>query len=183
MRLVRSAVQLYSEQGYEATTVAQIAVGAGLTKATFFRHFPDKREVLFAGQEEFSALLAAGIAAAPAEASVLDAVAAGLVAVTATFTPEQHEFGPRLAAAVAGSPELKERDALKAVGLAVAVSDALVARGVPDATARLAGEMGVLAFKNGYGRWSDDDHGDAERLTWHTLAALEDLRAAAASLS
>ena len=51
-RLVRAAVDLFTEQGYDATTVTQIADRAGgLTKTTFFRHFPDKREVLFAGQE------------------------------------------------------------------------------------------------------------------------------------
>lgn len=182
MRLVRAALDLCSEQGYEATTVAQIAQRARLTKATFFRYFPDKREVLFAGQEEHSALLAAGIGGAPADASPLDAVAAGLRAVTAGFTPEQHAFAPCLAGVVAASPELRERDALKGVGLAAAIADALTARGVPYPTAHLAGEVGVIAFKRGFARWAEDDRDHADRLTRHTLSALEDLRAAAASL-
>jgi AcrR family transcriptional regulator len=56
--MVLAAVDLFTEQGYDATTVAQIAERAGVTKSTFFRHFPDKREVLVAGQEVLSQLLA-----------------------------------------------------------------------------------------------------------------------------
>ena len=181
-RLVVAAVDLCSEQGYDATTVAQIAQQAGLTKATFFRHFPDKREVLFAGQEEHSALLAAGIGAAPRGAAPLEAVVAGLDALAASFAPEQRAFGPRLRAAVASSTELQERDALKSVGLAAAITDALLARGVPDPTARLAGELGVLALKQGYARWSETGQDDGIPLASQMRSALEDLRAATASL-
>src|SRR5690349_20436113 len=77
-RLVVAAVELFTEQGYDATTVAEIAARAGVTKSTFFRHFPDKREVLVAGQATLARLLAEGIAEAPATAMPLDAVAAGL---------------------------------------------------------------------------------------------------------
>ena len=96
--------------------------------------------------------------------------------------PANRELGPRIKAAVAASTELQERDALKTVGLAAAVTAALVARGVPDPTAHLAGELGVLAFKRGYARWSEGDPADASGLAQHALAALEDLRTATASL-
>lgn len=182
MRLVRAAIDLCSEQGYEATTVARIAERAGLTKATFFRHFPDKREVLFAGQEEHSALLATGITAAPADASPLEAVASGLRTLTESFTPEQRQFGPRIDRAVATSSELQERDALKSAGLAAAMTAALVARGVPGSTALLAGELGVLAVKQGFARWGAGDRDDVDEFTRHALAALDELRTAAASL-
>src|SRR6266536_5529080 len=110
-RLVRAALELFTEQGYDATTVNQIAERAGgLTKMTFFRHFPDKREVLFAGQDTHSRLLADGIATAPDSATPLQAVTAALDAATVTFTPDQREFGPRLQAVIAGNPELRERD-------------------------------------------------------------------------
>ena len=151
-RLVVAAVDLFTEQGYDATTVAQIAERAGVTRSTFFRYFSDKREVLVAGQETLSRLLAEGIAEAPAGASPLEAVAAGLQRVSSEMGPMNRELGPRLKAAVAASTELQERDALKSVGLAAAMTAALVARGVPDATAHLAAELGVLAFKRGYAR-------------------------------
>ena len=93
------------------------------------------------------------------------------------------ELGPSLKAAVAASAELQERDALKSVSLATAMTAALVARGVPDPTAHLAAEMGVLAFKQGYTEWSNDDRNAENELAHHTLAALAELRAASAVLS
>jgi AcrR family transcriptional regulator len=180
-RLVVAAVDLFAEQGYDATTVAQIAERAGVTKSTFFRHFPDKHELLAAGQQTLSRLLAEGIAEAPEGATPLEAVAAGLERASNAMGPMNRELGPRLKAAVAANVELQERDALKNVGLAAAMIDALSARDVPDAIARLAAELGVLAFKQGYAQWLQTN--DDATLVPYTLAALEDLRAASQSLT
>ncbi|WP_239514389.1 TetR/AcrR family transcriptional regulator [Streptosporangium sp. 'caverna'] len=177
-----AAVDLFTEQGYDATTVAQIAERAGVTKSTFFRHFPDKRELLVAGQETLSRLLAEGIAEAPGNASPLEAVAAGLERASSAMGSMSRELAPRLKAAVAASAELQERDALKSVSLAAAMTTALIARGVPDPTAALAGELGVLAFKRGYVVWSESDRGAEDELAGYALAALDELRAASASL-
>ena len=65
-----AAIELFDEQGYEATTVAEIAERAGLTKRTFFRYFSDKREVLFSGSQELQRLWLEGLAAAPAQGPV-----------------------------------------------------------------------------------------------------------------
>ena len=181
-RLVVAAVDLFTELGYDATTVAQIAERAGVTKSTFFRHFPDKRELLVAGQETLGRLLTEGIAEAPGNASPLEAVAAGLERASTAMGPVSRELAPRLKAAVASSAELQERDALKSVGLAAAMTTALIARGVPDPTAHLAGELGVLAFKRGYTEWSEGDREAENELAHYTLAALDELRAASASL-
>src|SRR5580658_7492095 len=139
-RMVLAAVDLFTEQGYDVTTVAQIAERAGVTKSTFFRHFADKRELLVAGQEALSRLLTEGIAEAPPTASPLDAVAAGLDRASSAMGPMNRELGPRLKAAIATSAELQERDALKSVGLAAAMTSALQVRGVPDPVAQLASE-------------------------------------------
>jgi AcrR family transcriptional regulator len=181
-RLVLAAVDLFNEQGYDATTVTQIADRAGVTKSTFFRHFSDKRELLVAGQETLSKLLADGIAEAPASATPLEAVAAGLERASSAMGPANRELGARLRAAVAASTELQERDALKSVGLAAAMTEALIARRVPEPTAHLAGELGVLAFKRGYAQWSEGDQNDTTGLAPHALAALADLRTAATHL-
>jgi AcrR family transcriptional regulator len=181
-RLVVAAVDLFTEQGYDATTVAQIAERAGTTKSTFFRYFPDKRELLVAGQETLSRLLAEGIAEAPEGASPLEAVAAGLALASSAMGPINRELGPRLKAAVAASAELQARDALKSVGLAAAMTTALIARGVPGPVAHLAGELGVLAFKQGYAEWSGADRHEDDELATLTIAALNELRMATASL-
>ena len=181
-RLIVAAVDLFTEQGYDATTVAQIAARAGVTNSTFFRHFPGKREILVAGQETLSRLLVEGIAEAPESASPLEAVAAGLERASGAMGPVNRDLGPRIRAAVAASTELQERDALKSVGLAAAMTAALLARGVPGPTAHLAGELGVLALKRGYAQWSESKRDDTKGLAHHALAALDDLRTATASL-
>jgi AcrR family transcriptional regulator len=181
-RLVVAAVDLFTEQGYDDTTVTEIAERAGVTKSTFFRYFPDKRDILVAGQETLSLLLAEGIAEAPADSSPLEAVTVGLERVSDAMGTLNRELGPRMKAAIAASAELRERAVLKSVGLASAMATALVARGVPEATAQLAAELGVLAFSLGYAEWSDTDRASDNDLAHYALAALNDLRAAAASL-
>ncbi|MEU7183191.1 TetR/AcrR family transcriptional regulator [Streptomyces celluloflavus] len=181
-RLVVAAVDLFTEQGYDATTVAQIAERAGVTKSTFFRHFPDKRELLVAGQETLSRLLTEGIAEAPGCATPLEAVAAGLVRASSAMGPVNRELAPRVKAAVAASAELQERDTLKTVSLAAAMTAALAARGLPDPTAALASELGVLAFKRGFAQWSEGDRDGKDELAGYVLASLDELRAVSASL-
>ncbi|MHC3467099.1 TetR/AcrR family transcriptional regulator [Streptomyces sp. 7R007] len=179
-RLVRAAIDLFAEQGYDNTAVAQIADRAGLTKTTFFRHFRDKREVLFAGQDVHGRLLADGIAEAPEGATPLAAVAAGLDALTASFTPEQREFGPRLQEVIAANAELRERAVFKRASLAEAASEALRKRAVPEPVAGIAAELGVLAFHLAFTRWCEPA---CERtLTDLARTELDRLHAATAAL-
>ncbi|HEY0117221.1 MAG TPA: helix-turn-helix domain-containing protein [Cellulomonas sp.] len=171
-RLVTSALQLFSEQGYDQTTVAQIAERAGLTKSTFFRHFPDKRDVLAAGQQTLSRLLVEGITGAPVDATPLGAVSAGLERIARSMTPLNRQLAPQVQAAIATSAELQERDQLKQVGMAAATADALRARGVPAATAAVAAELGMLAFKESFAAWVSGDDDDLAELTRSALARL-----------
>ena len=175
-----AAVDLFAEQGYDETTVAQIAERAGVTRSTFFRYFPDKRDVLAAGQETLSRLLTEGIAAAPADATPLQAVGGGLARSATAMGPMNRELAPRLRAVIAANAELRQRDAVKGVGMAAAMSDALVARGITEPVAQLAAEIGLLAFRRGFARWVELDPGaDLAPLLLTELAAL---RAAAAHL-
>ncbi len=118
----------------------------------------------------------------PDSPRLLDHFAAGLRRVSSAMGPMNRELGPRMKAAVAASAELQERDARKSVSLAAAMTTALVARGVPDPTAHLAGELGVLAFKRGYAESSEGERDAEDELAQYTLAALDELRAASASL-
>jgi AcrR family transcriptional regulator len=179
-RLVRAALDLFTEQGYDATTVSQIAERAGVTKMTFFRHFPDKREVLFAGQEIHSRILADAIAAAPGPATPVQAVGAALDALAATFTDERREFAARLLPVIAAHSELRERSAFKHIGLTQAIGEALEKRGVPELTASLAAELGMRAFDRAFSQWADP--ASRQTLTDLTRQALAELRAATAAL-
>ncbi|UFS57516.1 TetR/AcrR family transcriptional regulator [Subtercola endophyticus] len=179
-RFVVAALQLFSDQGYDNTTVAEIADRAGLTKSTFFRHFSDKREVLAAGQETLSKLLAEGITAAPADATPLGAVEAGLQHAAEAMTEFNRELAPRLAAVIATSRELQERNALKQVGMAAAMADALTKRGASESVATTAAELGVLAFKDAFAEWTAE--GNVHELSELTRASLDRLRTAVTQL-
>jgi len=180
--LVVAAVDLFTEQGYDTTTVAQIAERAGVTRSTFHRHFTDKREVLAAGQETLSRLLAEGINDAPVGATPLQAVGVGLERAAESMGPANRALGPRIKAAVAASIELQERATLKNIGLAASMRAALIARGVPDPTAHLAAELGALAFKQGYDEWSGTQGADEAGLAQFTLNALTELHKATTTL-
>ncbi|MBB4689005.1 TetR/AcrR family transcriptional regulator [Amycolatopsis jiangsuensis] len=156
-RLVRAALELFTEQGYEKTTVVEIAERARLTKSTFFRHFPDKREVLFAGQDVLAQLLSDGVADAPGSATPFEMLAAALEAVAGAFPEERRSFGPRLRAVIGGNPELQERNAQKSARLGAAIEDGLARRGLPEVTAGLAAQLGTFVLGRAYAEWSDPD--------------------------
>jgi len=155
-----AALDLFEERGYEHTSVIDIAQRTGLAKSTFFRHFPDKREVLFGG-ETMAARVIEAIAAAPVTATPLEAVADALDAVgREAFTTARREFIARRRAVIAANPELQEREALKGLGLTAAMTGALERRGVPALTASVAAELGALAWKIADERWSDTANDD-----------------------
>ncbi|MCM3886583.1 TetR/AcrR family transcriptional regulator [Frankia sp. R82] len=182
MRLVEAAVDLFTEQGYDATTVSQIAERAGgLTRTTFFRHFADKREVLFAGQDVHRQVLADAIAAAPDSATPLEMVASALDALTGWFGDDRREFSTRVRAIMDANSELRERAVFKRVALAQSVTDALHERGVPDPAAGLAADLCVRAFFEAYERWADPA-GPAS-FTDTARQAFDELRTALATLS
>jgi AcrR family transcriptional regulator len=155
-RLAQAALELFDERGYDATTVAEIAERAALTKRTFFRYFADKREVLFSGGGELERRITEAVAAAPAQASPLDAVAAGLEATAGMFE-ERREFAARRQRVIAAHPDLQERERNKLAGLAVAMAESLRRRGVGDPAAILTAEAGVAAFRVAFQRWVDQD--------------------------
>ncbi|MFB7497443.1 TetR/AcrR family transcriptional regulator [Streptomyces sp. NPDC056161] len=177
-RLAVAALELYSERGYEQTTVAEIAGRAGLTERTFFRHYADKREVLFGGTDLLQDLFVNGVAESPRSATPLDALTAGLTAACAIFTGRR-EFARRRQAVIKANPELWEREMTKLATLSAAVAEALRRRGVEEPAASLTGELGVAVFKVGFARWitADDEREMAEWLG-ESLEGVRDLMAA-----
>ncbi|NMO34614.1 TetR/AcrR family transcriptional regulator [Streptomyces sp. GMY01] len=182
-RLVVAALQLFAEKGYDATTVSQIAERANLTRSTFHRHFGDKRDILTAGQETLSRLLAEGIDAAPADATPMTALAAGLDHTCAHMTETNREIGTLTHAAIEANEELRQRSTDKNTGLSRTITEALIRRDTAPVTARLAAELGIIAFHQGFSRWTDPTReGDPGELTTLVREALDELRAAATQL-
>ncbi|MFF8726985.1 TetR/AcrR family transcriptional regulator [Streptomyces sp. NPDC015171] len=151
-RLAEAALELYSERGYEQTTVAEIARRAGLTERTFFRHYADKREVLFGGAGDLEGLFVGAVADAPAAAAPIDALAEGLDAVSAAFV-DRRDYARRRHAVITANAELLERELIKLSSLADALADTLRSRGVTEPAASLAAQAGVAIFKVGFERW------------------------------
>ncbi|WP_440901796.1 TetR/AcrR family transcriptional regulator [Actinosynnema sp.] len=157
-RLQRSALALFAERGYDSTTAAGIAEGAGLGKSTFFRHFADKREVLFDGQEQLNEALVAAIAAAPAEAGPYEVIGLALDAMGAFFGPERLEWARQRQAVVQAHSELRERELLKIASLTEAFATSLRARGLGATAAGVAAELGGLAFRAAFAGWIAPDN-------------------------
>jgi AcrR family transcriptional regulator len=151
-RLEQAAMELYAERGFEQTTVAEIAKRAGLTERTFFRHFVDKREVLFWGAGSLQELLVATVADAPAATAPIEVVAAALEAA-GDLLQERREGARLRQAIIAANAELQERELIKLASLALAIAEALRQRGVREPAASLAAEAGIAVFRVAFERW------------------------------
>jgi AcrR family transcriptional regulator len=169
---------LYGEQGFDRTTVAEIAERAGLTERTFFRHFTDKREVLFYGAQALQDLLVTTVVNAPASTTPIEAVTRALEAAGEMFGARR-EFSVQRQRIIDDSSELRERELIKLATLATALADALRQRGVTDPTAGLIGEVAIAIFKNAFERWVSTS--EASDLGHMVREALEQVRDATAA--
>jgi AcrR family transcriptional regulator len=154
-RLEQAALALYGERGFEQTTVAEIAARAGLTERTFFRHFADKREVLFAGAGSLQDLLVSTLASTPDSAAPIDAVAAAIEAAGALLQ-ERREYARQRQTVIAANAELQERELIKLASLSAALAGTLRRRGVPDRAASLAAEAGIAVFRIAFECWINE---------------------------
>ncbi len=172
--LQRAALDLFRERGYDETTAAAIAARAGVTERTFFRHFPDKREVLFDGEATLRAALTGSIADAPPGLGSLDTLFRAFRSVqpllegNRPFSKPRHEV-------ISNTPALHEREMAKMGALAEALAAALKARGVADLQAVLAARIGMAAFAQATVSWLDDPKpglGERIDLAYRELKAL-----------
>jgi AcrR family transcriptional regulator len=151
-RLEEAALALYGERGFENTTVAEIAERAGLTERTFFRHFTDKREVLFWGAGALQEMFVSAVAAAPESATPLEAVG-GALAAAGALLQQRGDYARQRQGIISACSELQERELIKLASLAAALAGALRQRGVKDPAAGLTAEIAVAIFKTAFDRW------------------------------
>jgi AcrR family transcriptional regulator len=179
-RLETAALELFVENGFEETTVAQIADRAGLNRATFFRHFADKREVLFGGEDILAALFGDAIRTAAPDATLIECLAAAFEAAEPVMTPQRRAAAARRILVVSANSELQERGLLKHARVATSLADALRERGADELTARLGAQVGMLAFRIAFERWTRADGEGAFRS--FAASALSELEQRAAAL-
>jgi AcrR family transcriptional regulator len=151
-RMIKAAMDLFAERGFEQTTAGDIAESAGVTERTFFRHFADKREVLFDGSAVLERTVCEAMLAAPGDLPPLDAALAG-IAAGGELLEERREHAVRRSRIVAATPALQERELLKLASMAAATTAALRARGVPEPAASLAAHSAVTVFHVAFARW------------------------------
>lgn len=152
-RLERAAFELFAEQGFAATTVPQITARAGLTTRTFFRHFADKREVLFAGQDDFLQMFVGPIQDAPAETPPVDLVARALAGAGTYFMEDRREWSRNRQRVIDAEPALGERELAKLSGLGARLAELFRERGVPEPAATLVAQSGVTVFHLAFAQW------------------------------
>ncbi len=174
-RMVAAALDLYETRGYESTTVADIAARAGVTERTFFRHFSDKREVLFAGAEKLESHILEEIAAMD-EAPPLDMAMTAYIKAADTFESGR-EFIVRRAHVIGKNPNLRERELLKMSSLSTALRNGMVNRGVPPLTSTIAADCATAAFTIAFEEWLADS--DAKGLALLIEGVVRELKSIA----
>jgi AcrR family transcriptional regulator len=181
-RLQAAALELFYARGFEQVTAAEIAQSVGLTERTFFRHFSDKREVLFFGQEQFLQSFIDGVDAAPRDASPFEVIASALH-MAATFFPDERRAYARLRQSVIEqNPALRERELHKLAGLATTVAEALRARGIGEPAATLAAQSGATVFGIAFAQWiSEGEERSLDDIAGGVLDELRNLTGALAS--
>jgi AcrR family transcriptional regulator len=178
-RLQEAALALYSERGFDQTTAAQIAARAGLTERTFFRHFADKREVLFGDSALLRERIGAGVAGAPATDGPLEAVSRGLDDAATMIGQFRRDLSRQRQDVIAANPELRERELAKLADYAAAVAATLRQRGASEPQAIFAAEAGMTVLRVAIGRWAGGD--DERDLAAIMRDSLVELRTVAAS--
>lgn len=168
-RLERAAFELFRDQGYDRTTVAQIAKHAGLTERSFYRWFSDKREVLFAG-DELQECLETGIEAVPAGTGALATLMSAFTAVPRVLRPPEMLVERR--EVIAANPPLRERELIKAAMLSEVTVAALCRRGHDEHTARLATALGMAVLRSATRRWVLGEQDDFAALLADSAAEL-----------
>jgi len=153
-RLQQAALELYRERGYDGTTTAEIAERAGVTERTFFRHFPDKREILFEEDPRLRPILAAAVAAAPQDLAPLEILQQAFQAIETLLLENRPFTEPRLEI-IAAEPALMERAEAKAAALTAVLAAALQQRGVGADLAFLAARLGMAAFIHAASGWRE----------------------------
>ena len=152
--------------------MAEIAERAGVTERTFFRHFADKRELLFAGEDEIPALVADLIAQAPASMGPMEVIRWGFEMIVATLFQDRSDYLRKRRVVIDGNEGLRERELRKLANLSDSIASGFRARGVDDLHATLAAETAGTVFKVAVRRWIDQTDGDLLAIIAETIDAL-----------
>ena len=163
---------LFSEQGYSATSIAEVASRAGVSERTFFRHFADKEEVLFSGDDELLPALLESIRSGP-DGTPREVLEAALTQMALILEP-QRAFLERRAEIIGSDVSLAGRELSKQYRWAGAISAALRERGYSDRQADLFAAIGFAIFREATSRWLEKGSPDGLQLQLRRTLDLSD---------
>jgi AcrR family transcriptional regulator len=171
LRLQNAALELYAEHGFDRTTAAEVATLAGVTERTYFRHFSDKREVLFDGEEALQRSLASAVADAP-EMAPMPMLLHAFLSVATMFESDR-AIQVRRHHVVSATPALRERGIVKLAHLTEVIATALEERNVPQSLALLAATCGMGVLSRVRVEWLEGAPDDYATLLAHAFADLD----------
>lgn len=177
-RLRAAALELFTEAGFENTTVAQIAERAGVTERTYFRYFSDKREVLFDGQSSLQSVFVEGMREAPTDAAPLEVARVALHRVAEFFSSERRAYSTARRQLIEANPSLGEREQFKLLALAAAIAQAFRDRGMGEPSATLSAQSALAVFHVAFVQWTTP--GETRDYADLADAAIAELRTIAA---
>lgn len=153
-RLVDAAIALFVEHGYSAVTVDDIAARGGVSARTFFRHFPDKEEVLFADDDALLPTLLTAISASPA-ATAEEHMTGALLTLADVLEPQREQLCHRQRV-IDSQVSLTGRELAKQARWQQAVTAALVDTGYTPDEADLLAAIGFAVFRRALHSWATD---------------------------
>lgn len=171
-RLVTCALELFEAQGFENTSVAQIAAAAGVSEMTFFRHFGSKEAAVTT--DPFDPVLAAAIGARPADEKPLVRTVRGLREAFEGVAEPEVDVMRRRIRLVAGSSTLRAAAARENEVTEMTFREQLAADGADALAARIAAAAVIAALTAALYEWAEHEE---RTLAWtieQALDALED---------
>ena len=156
-RLEQAAWALFLEQGFAETTVPEIAARAGLTTRTFFRHFADKREVLFAGDESVPTFVQHLMAQTPPDVRPVPLILSQLGPFAETVFGHRRDMLRLRHRIIITDQGLRERELQKTATLRTAIVDGFVQRGTDKLTASLVADLAIMVLGTALAQWLNSD--------------------------
>lgn len=154
-RITQSAMNLFAQQGYEATTLDAIAAAAGISRRTFFHYFKSKDDILLSQQAGLGEQLTAALAAQPSQGNAMQTLLAAMRRIAASYPLEELVVIDRLMMSIEAVQSRKQANYILDEKL---VLDALRQRwpGESDISLRLAAMMAIGMTRLALDAWRSD---------------------------
>ena len=169
------ALELFARDGFERTTVADIAAAAGISRRTFFRYFASKNDVVWGDFDGLLRRMEAWLTEAPADRPLLETLADAVVRFN-RLPPAAVPAHRRRMSLILHVPALQAHSTLRYAdwrGVVARYAARRLGVGVEELGPRLVGHVALGAAVAAYDQWLADDAGELEPLLRRAFGTLE----------